>query len=91
MYRYYISRLRVQTNGCLKTIVNSLLLNNNKLNIISIFSHNISSQHRVIDLRSDTLTKPSLEMRKIMANAEVGDDVMGEDPTVKGFKKLLYL
>jgi threonine aldolase len=52
----------------------------------------MSSQNRVIDLRSDTLTKPSLEMRKVMANAEVGDDVMGEDPTVKGLKRdFLYL
>lgn len=35
-----------------------------------------------IDLRSDTVTKPSHEMRKAMFNAEVGDDVFGEDPTV---------
>lgn len=37
---------------------------------------------RVVDLRSDTLTKPSPGMRKAMAEAEVGDDVFGEDPTV---------
>jgi threonine aldolase len=37
---------------------------------------------RVIDLRSDTLTLPSPEMRQAMANAELGDDVFGEDPTV---------
>ncbi len=36
----------------------------------------------MIDLRSDTLTKPSDEMRHAMAYAEVGDDVYGEDPTV---------
>ena len=36
----------------------------------------------VIDLRSDTLTKPSRGMRQAMADAEVGDDVYGEDPTV---------
>jgi threonine aldolase len=36
----------------------------------------------VIDLRSDTVTRPSLEMRAAMAAAEVGDDVYGEDPTV---------
>ncbi|MBI4815515.1 MAG: aminotransferase class I/II-fold pyridoxal phosphate-dependent enzyme [Deltaproteobacteria bacterium] len=36
----------------------------------------------VIDLRSDTVTKPSPAMRRAMANAEVGDDVFGEDPTV---------
>ncbi len=35
-----------------------------------------------IDLRSDTVTKPSDEMRKAMYEAEVGDDVYGEDPTV---------
>jgi threonine aldolase len=36
----------------------------------------------VIDLRSDTVTKPSAAMRAAMADAEVGDDVYGEDPTV---------
>jgi threonine aldolase len=35
-----------------------------------------------IDLRSDTVTRPSLGMRRAMAEAEVGDDVYGEDPTV---------
>jgi threonine aldolase len=35
-----------------------------------------------IDLRSDTVTKPTPEMRGVMAQAEVGDDVYGEDPTV---------
>jgi threonine aldolase len=36
---------------------------------------------KIIDLRSDTVTKPSNEMRKAMYNAEVGDDVYKEDPT----------
>jgi threonine aldolase len=36
----------------------------------------------MIDLRSDTVTKPTDEMRRAMAAAEVGDDVYGEDPTV---------
>lgn len=36
----------------------------------------------VIDLRSDTVTKPTAAMRKAMAHADVGDDVYGEDPTV---------
>ena len=36
---------------------------------------------KIIDLRSDTLTKPSDEMRNAMYNAEVGDDVYKEDPT----------
>ena len=37
----------------------------------------------MIDLRSDTVTKPTPAMRKAMAEAEVGDDVFGEDPTVE--------
>ncbi len=37
---------------------------------------------RLIDLRSDTVTKPTAAMRRAMAEAEVGDDVYGEDPTV---------
>lgn len=36
----------------------------------------------LIDLRSDTVTRPTPAMRKVMADAEVGDDVWGEDPTV---------
>ena len=36
----------------------------------------------MIDLRSDTLTRPTDAMRRAMADAEVGDDVYGEDPTV---------
>ncbi len=36
-----------------------------------------------IDLRSDTVTRPTPEMRAAMASAEVGDDVYGEDPTVR--------
>jgi threonine aldolase len=39
--------------------------------------------HDVVDLRSDTLTTPTPEMRAAMAAAEVGDDVWEEDPTVK--------
>jgi threonine aldolase len=37
---------------------------------------------KIIDLRSDTVTKPTPEMRRAMFEAEVGDDVYGEDPTV---------
>ncbi len=37
---------------------------------------------RLIDLRSDTVTKPTAAMRAAMASAEVGDDVYGEDPTI---------
>src|SRR5580765_989604 len=41
----------------------------------------------MIDLRSDTVTKPSDAMRKAMADAEVGDDVFGDDPTVNGLQE----
>jgi threonine aldolase len=37
---------------------------------------------KIVDLRSDTVTRPTAAMRKAMADAEVGDDVYGEDPTV---------
>ena len=37
---------------------------------------------KIVDLRSDTVTQPTPEMRAVMAAADVGDDVYGEDPTV---------
>ncbi len=40
-----------------------------------------------IDLRSDTVTKPTPEKRKVMAEAEVGDDVFGEDPSVNALQE----
>lgn len=43
---------------------------------------------RIIDLRSDTVTVPTDEMRRAMAAAEVGDDVYGEDPTVNRLEEL---
>lgn len=43
---------------------------------------------KVIDLRSDTVTKPTAEMRAAMLAAEVGDDVYGEDPTVNRLEAL---
>jgi threonine aldolase len=39
-----------------------------------------------LDLRSDTVTHPTAEMRRAMASAEVGDDVLGEDPTVNALE-----
>jgi threonine aldolase len=42
----------------------------------------------MIDLRSDTVTKPSQVMREAMARAEVGDDVFGEDPTVNRLQEV---
>jgi len=42
----------------------------------------------MVDLRSDTLTRPSEGMRQAMSSADVGDDVFGEDPTVKRLEEL---
>ena len=41
-----------------------------------------------IDLRSDTVTRPTEEMRTAMAAAPVGDDVYGDDPTVRQLEEL---
>src|ERR671939_479445 len=40
------------------------------------------TDHKLVDLRSDTVTRPSAAMRRAMAEAEVGDDVYLEDPTI---------
>src|SRR5207245_10226696 len=37
---------------------------------------------RIVDMRTDTLTMPTPDMRRAMADAELGDDVFGEDPTI---------
>lgn len=42
---------------------------------------------RLIDLRSDTVTRPGEAMRRAMAEAEVGDDVFGDDPTVNALQE----
>jgi threonine aldolase len=47
-----------------------------------------SNASQVVDLRSDTVTKPTPEMRRAMAEAEVGDDVFMEDPTVARLEAL---
>ncbi len=41
----------------------------------------------IADFRSDTVTRPTAEMRKAMAEAEVGDDVYGEDPSVNALEE----
>ncbi len=46
------------------------------------------AMRKVIDLRSDTVTRPTPGMRKAIADAEVGDDVFGEDPTVNHLQEL---
>ena len=42
----------------------------------------------MIDLRSDTVTKPTNDMKTFMMNAEVGDDVFEDDPTVKQLEEI---
>ena len=43
---------------------------------------------KTFDLRSDTVTLPTEKMRQAMYEAELGDDVLGEDPTVNRLEKL---
>ena len=45
------------------------------------------NKNHIIDLRSDTVTKPSKKMRSVMYEAEVGDDVYGEDPSINKLEK----
>src|SRR5580692_5857882 len=47
----------------------------------------VTALDHIVDLRSDTVTRPTLEMRRAMAEAAVGDDVYGEDPTVNRLEK----
>ena len=47
----------------------------------------VTTSNRLIDLRSDTVTRPTAGMREAMANAEVGDDVFGDDPTVSALEE----
>jgi len=44
---------------------------------------------KILDFRSDTITKPTQEMREAIAKAEVGDDVFGDDPTVNKLQKVV--
>jgi threonine aldolase len=53
----------------------------------TIYQGDIKSM-KIIDLRSDTVTKPTEAMRQAMLNADVGDDVYGEDPTVNRLQEL---
>lgn len=48
----------------------------------AITNGNANFQIHVVDLRSDTISKPTREMKEAMMTAEIGDDVYGEDPTV---------
>ena len=77
----------------------SKLLQSGKLEKIAVTARQFSSMYtsgidcdfdeersgiHVVDLRSDTVTKPSKAMREAMAAAKVGDDVYEDDPTVNG-------
>jgi threonine aldolase len=48
----------------------------------------MSIEDSLIDLRSDTVTRPDDQMRRAMADAEVGDDVLREDPTVRRLEEM---
>ncbi len=48
----------------------------------------MTTSDTVVDLRSDTVTRPTPEMRRAMADADVGDDAYGEDPTVRRLESL---
>lgn len=50
----------------------------------------INENETVIELRSDTFTKPSKKMLNEILNAEVGDSVYDEDPTVKSISNKIY-
>ena len=50
-------------------------------------SRSVTPLENIVDLRSDTVTRPTAEMRRAMAEAEVGDDVYGEDPTVNRLER----
>lgn len=52
-----------------------------------ILKTDLNGDVRIIDLRSDTISRPTHEMREAMYNAEVGDDVYGEDPTVEALER----
>jgi threonine aldolase len=47
----------------------------------------VADGHGLVDLRSDTVTRPTAGMRRAMADAEVGDDVYAEDPTVRALEE----
>ncbi|KAJ8664357.1 hypothetical protein QAD02_006019 [Eretmocerus hayati] len=53
----------------------------------SVQEHIRNKSALVVDMRSDTVSKPSPAMRRAMAEAEVGDDVYGEDPTVNSLQE----
>lgn len=59
------------------------------LSSLLIFLKKIMSTEKFIDCRSDTVTLPSPEMKQAMMEAPLGDDVFGDDPTVKKLEKYM--
>ena len=53
-----------------------------------LYNYIAEKRRMIIDFRSDTVTKPTQEMLKAMMNANVGDDVFGEDPSINELEKL---
>lgn len=53
-----------------------------KIAVRNYGAHALVNSEKIIDLRSDTVTRPSQEMREAMAKAPVGDDCYHDDPTV---------
>jgi threonine aldolase len=56
--------------------------------VLSMTEDTVKSQRRTVDLRSDTVTQPTAAMRQAMFEARLGDDVYGEDPTIKQLEAL---
>src|SRR5690349_22436796 len=54
----------------------------------SLFDSTLKGKTMTIDLRSDTVTLPTPEMREAMYRAEVGDDVYGEDPAINRLQEM---
>jgi len=79
--RYFVSRLRHDV------FLNRLRCSGSRSYRPDVTGRHAADDARVIDLRSDTVTQPSALMRVAMAEAEVGDDVYGEDPTVAALQK----
>uniref|UniRef100_A0A0B7AJM0 Aromatic amino acid beta-eliminating lyase/threonine aldolase domain-containing protein n=2 Tax=Arion vulgaris TaxID=1028688 RepID=A0A0B7AJM0_9EUPU len=71
----------------------NLLLSQRALTFTSAFKYqnrrSLTCSPCVVDLRSDTVTKPTEKMREAMKNAVVGDDVYGEDPTVNKLQAVI--
>ncbi|KHJ88611.1 hypothetical protein OESDEN_11592 [Oesophagostomum dentatum] len=57
----------------------------------SLYTTTVSNSSQCIDMRSDTVTLPSAEMREAMANAVLGDDVYGEDQTINDLEGRMFL